>query len=65
MIEGPGFWTEALRPVPSLARLARVVASAPGGCLLASGGKVSARNRYTFAAWRRMLVRWWPRGSVP
>ncbi len=56
MIEGPGFWTEAVRPLPSLAALARVVASARSGCLLASGGKVSARSRYTFAAVDPFLV---------
>ncbi len=56
MIEGPGFWTEAVRPIPPLAALARVVARARGGCLLASGGKVSARSRHTFAAVDPFLV---------
>jgi para-aminobenzoate synthetase component 1 len=56
MIEGPGFWTETVRPLPPLGALARVVASSPGGCLLASGGKVGPRSRFTFAAVDPFLV---------
>src|SRR5262245_16731945 len=47
---GPGFWTEAVRPIPTLAALARIASSSPGGCLLTSAGKVSPRSRYTFLA---------------
>lgn len=56
MVIGPGFWTGAVRPLPSLPALARVAASAPGGCLLASSGKASARSRYTFLAIDPFLV---------
>ncbi len=56
MTEGQGFWTASVRPLPSLRVLARLVAAAPGGCLLASEGKVGPRSRYTFAAVDPFLV---------
>jgi para-aminobenzoate synthetase component 1 len=51
-----GLWTGAVRPAPALAALARLVASAPGGCLLASAGPVGPRSRYVFAAVDPFLV---------
>lgn len=56
MIEGPGFWTEAVRPAPAIAALVRLAAGAPRACLLASAGGVAPRSRYTFAAVDPFLV---------